>query len=257
MNEETKVPQTSRNFDPVRYFGAINGDEEDIPPYGIVRVNAIDSEGRLIVGAPTIAGQTDVYFNGHCPIAPGFAGEISDTMPAFVAFSQSGDLPSNGEIWGTLPGSYLLQRSAPGFVVVGDGIDGVCLIARMSHQYLSLIEIVSSNRDASGYQDAYEVQPIVLEDSFQRSERIWANDTNGRLLRVGVYLAFLGGNRSGRRLFYGFIYVGGTASSSSALGIASLFQSQQIVTDAYCDPVGGLVVVKKCITGQFTISDAC
>ena len=114
---------------PQRWLPILNADSIPIPPGGACRVTGLDDDGFLTVARPDLDGTTKVLFNGRTPVAVGGVGRATMAFPCLAAYANDaldGEGPAHGETWGTVADEWFLASGVPGFIVIGDGVDGLC-----------------------------------------------------------------------------------------------------------------------------------
>lgn len=195
-------PITSVRWIPVR-----NTDTVPVPPFGAMEIaGPIDDEGTVPITRPTKDGQTDVLFNWIGMIPAGGVGQGHQAFPAVVGYSvdnEEGLPPSDGEIWGTKTDEWLLSRERPGFRIVGDGVDGLCNIVRMTANLLLMVQITSTTPDDGRY-PAQERYYDPVAKTWTTGNACWWVDANGAAAGASrYYLPMLAGFANGRRVYQG------------------------------------------------------
>lgn len=96
----------------------------DIPAYGIMEVTDVNILSANIwamdVQQPSGAGEI-FYPNGPVKIRVGGQQSCQTSFPAWVKYT--GGPPSNGDEWGPVSGSFEIQSSGTGFIVLGVDTD--------------------------------------------------------------------------------------------------------------------------------------
>ena len=133
------------------WLPVVNSENVPIPAFAAMAILGVDiATGSIIVGLPTRDGQTDLLFNGTTMIASWDgvsampSGEGHETFPTPAAYTYANEQnaqPVDGDIWGVVAGSWLLQKSRPGFRVIGDGANGVCMITRQTTAPVAFVRI--------------------------------------------------------------------------------------------------------------------
>lgn len=114
----------------VRFLSVYNDSGVTAPPGAAMRITRIDGNGIAHIDKPDTNGQIDgIVFNDRISLPAASYGSATQETPAVVAYTEndaesSGDIPRNGEIWGTVAGSWFLSRAGCGngwFVLGGAG----------------------------------------------------------------------------------------------------------------------------------------
>ena len=120
------------DLDQVRWLAALNVSGAEIPPFGVVRLVEMNTDGQFEVDYP----EQDSYpfglaFNGPTTIPIDGTGSVTTDLPFWARFEPSegsgsgpagGDNdPIAGEIWGPVAGSFSLAGNQTGFRVLSTG----------------------------------------------------------------------------------------------------------------------------------------
>lgn len=149
---------------PIDWLPAVNDDDEDCPPFAIVMVNGVDAFGlthferwdgnyaaTLLVNGPVVIPAAS-SFTGQSSAG----GQVHRTYPATVAYLGGSDVPTEGETWGPVSGSWFLQRDLPGFTVLGGGGGGYVNVVPQE-MFTVLARITAYTATGSGYYSAEQV----------------------------------------------------------------------------------------------------
>ncbi len=111
----------------IRWLAVQNVSTLPVPPYGLVRITGVTTDGLITVGQPDADSQSGLLINGPVAIPPQQNGSCHQTFPCPAAYSLEADstvLPVTGAEWGSAAGSWYLQSDQDGYIIVGGG-DGV------------------------------------------------------------------------------------------------------------------------------------
>lgn len=124
----------NRGMQEPRYFVVINADSTVAPPFAVMQISGLNSDGIVTVVRPTIDSQPNgLLINGPGPIPVGGKGQGHNTYPCVAAYSQNNSTnanPAEGEFWGTKSGKWELHKDQTGFRVIGTGGRGLCNVMR-------------------------------------------------------------------------------------------------------------------------------
>ncbi len=97
---------------PIHWILVKNTLEETVPPYAVcvIAVPEDSEDGLPTVRKPSLRNLTAVWFNGPSPIPPGSEGQVTQTFPAYAAFSlQDGQTVLSAVEWGTKEDSWCMH----------------------------------------------------------------------------------------------------------------------------------------------------
>lgn len=217
----------------VRWIQVRNTDTVPVPPFGAMEIaGPIDDEGTVPITRPTKDGQTDVIFNWIGMIPAGGVGQGHQAFPTVAGYSvdnEEGLPPSDGEIWGTKTDEWLLSRERTGFRIVGDGVDGLCNIVRMTANLVLMVQITSTTPNDGRY-PAQERYYDPVAKTWTTGNACWWVDANGAAARTNrYYLPMLAGYANGRKVYQS---AGGGADASDLIDISGRSGSVADVTAA-------------------------
>lgn len=132
MDRPTPTPADYRQ--PQTFVLGFN-DSIAIPPYGVVRVQSIDSNGVCRVALPDArAVQGGVLFNSSGSVEPSQHGQFVMSLPAVAACHPADGQPSAGDVWGTEVGGVYLRKDINGFRCLGRAGPSLGLFERVGFE---------------------------------------------------------------------------------------------------------------------------
>jgi len=124
------LPQSPRpDLDQIRWLPCLNISGAEIPPFGVVRLVEMNTDGQFEVDYPNQNNYPyGLAFNGPTTIPAGGVGSVTCDTPFWAHYDADGingnsvdsaeDTPVAGDIWGPVSGSFALVNSASGFRVL-------------------------------------------------------------------------------------------------------------------------------------------
>lgn len=110
-----------------KQFPVKNTASSAVPPFGLMRVTGILTDGYAEIAQPTADNPiSSILVNGQCAIPAGAYGAGTATFPGIIAYNPASATgtavtPAAGEDWGVDAGSWLLTRGRVGFQILGAG----------------------------------------------------------------------------------------------------------------------------------------
>lgn len=116
----------------VRWVPVKNDSGEVIPACALMMVTGIDTDnGWFTVDRPDTDGMPGLLVNSRQVIEIDAVGQGCRADPFQIAFDPADGTPANAEKWGAQASKWYAGKDFDGFLVYGDGLDGLANAARV------------------------------------------------------------------------------------------------------------------------------